>query len=168
MASVTGSFSVPVLSNTSQLVNDTRFSSIREYILDNSVLSDTTQLLINDLPLKAIIYRIDLLIINAFSTTAGSQLNIEVTRNDGTVLMNKEWNDPNTIGTYTTNCYTTLSGAVENIKVNHDLGSATNGSAILRFHLYTSGEDYVKLLTNRQEKYETVDTEDVNLIKENN
>ena len=161
-----GSFSVPVVSNTSQLINDTRFSSIREYVLDTSTLAGSTQLDITDLPANAVIYRIDLLILNAFSVTSGDQLNIEVTRENGDILMDNLWNDPNNVGTYTTNCYAILSGSSETLHILHDLGSAISGSAVLRFHLYTSGEDYVKLLTNQEEVYETVDTVDINLIKE--
>ena len=66
MSLIKGSFTLPTPQRTSQLVNDTRFSSIREYVLDSSILSDTTTLDIADLLSGSVIYRIDLMLIHFY------------------------------------------------------------------------------------------------------
>ena len=123
MGKVTGSFVIPTPQRTSQLINDTRFSSIREYILDSNTLSDSTQLDISDLLSGSVIYRIDLIVLSAFSDESGKQHNIEISCDNNGILMNAEWNDPNTIGSYSTTCYTTIRSAEDIVHVNHSLGN---------------------------------------------
>lgn len=134
MAQRYGGLSLPNPTRTSNLSNDSRFLSIHDYVLNSSVLSGGTTLTISDLPQGAIIIRIDIRVSTAFTTNPDSQHNIKVTNAAGTtVLMDNEWNDPNVVGNYSTECYHTISG---NIKVTHDLSALTAGSAVLRFHLY--------------------------------
>ena len=119
MGNVLGSFSLPTAQRTSQLINDTRFSSIQEYILDYNSLSGSTQIDITDILPGSVIYRIDLIILSAFSDLTGSQHDIEISCNNGNILMDKKWNDPNMIGTYTTNCYVSIRNKSELIHINH-------------------------------------------------
>lgn len=134
MSSRYGSMALPNLKKTSSLVNDSRFLSIHDYVLNSSVLSGGSTLAITDLPQGAIIIRVDIRVNTAFTTNPDTQHNIEITTANGaTVLMDNEWNDPNVVGNYSTECYHTISG---NLKVTHDLSSMTAGSALLRFHVY--------------------------------
>lgn len=165
MGSVAGSFVLPTPQRTSQLINDTRFSSIREYVLDSSILSGSTQLDISDLMPSSVIYRIDLIVLSAFNDQYGNQLNMKITCDNGGTLMAAEWNDPNTIGTYTTNCYTSIRTAADVIHVIHDLGAVLSGSAILRFHIYNTIDTYTKMLTSDGLYYHTMDNVGV-LVKE--
>lgn len=158
MGKINGSFILPTPQRTSQLINDTRFSSIREYVLDSSTLSDSTQLDISDLLSGSVIYRIDLIVLNAFSDDSGMQHDIEISCDNGGVLMSKEWNDPNTFGSYSTNCYATIRSTDDAIHINHTLGDALTGSAILRLYVYNNIDTYTRLLTSDGLYYRTEDS----------
>ena len=138
MGKITGSLSLPTPQCTSQLINDTRFSSIREYLLNSSVLSNTTSLDIADISSGSVIYKIDLIILSAFNDNTGNQHDIEISYGNNNVLMNSKWNDPNTVGTYTTNCYAIIRSEEDIIHINHTLANAVSGSALLRFYIYTN------------------------------
>ena len=164
MAKVKGIFSLPHSSRLgSQLINDTGFSSIREYVLNSESLSSTTQLDIDDLPQDTIIYRIELIILEGFSDLSGTQHNISVSTKTGNELMNANWNDPNTEGTYATNCYvTSVGGTVNPLQVFHNVKDAISGVGILRIHMYTKQTDEVEVMrTSDNERYVTLDTESV-------
>ena len=158
-----GVFTLPTPQRTSQLVNDTRFSSIREYVLDSSTLAGTTQLNISDLIVGSVIYRIDLYVINAFSSASGEQHNIEVKKSDGSVLMSSEWNDPNSIGTYVTECYTSIDSANQSLQVIHSLSNMISGSAILRLYMYTNVNTTTQLLTSDNLYYHTMDNNGIDV-----
>ena len=138
MAKIAGSFALPMPPHTSQLVNDTRFSSIREYVLNSASLSGSTQLDISDLSEGSVIYRIDLVIFEAFSDESGDQHDIAIASESGDVLMSNEWNDPNTLGTYTASCHTTISSSNKNLHLTHSLSNIVSGAAILRLHIYNN------------------------------
>lgn len=157
MGNIAGSFSLPMPQRTSQLINDTRFSSIREYILDSSTLSGSTQLDISDLLSGSVIYRIDLIVLSAFSDASGKQHSIEISCDNGGILMDAEWNDPNVIGSYSTNCYATIKTPEDLVHITHSLGNLLSGSAILRFYIYSNIDAYTKLLTTDGLYYRTVD-----------
>ena len=157
MGKITGSFILPTPQRTSQLINDTRFSSIREYILDSASLSGSSQLDISDLMSGSVIYRIDLVVLNAFSDASGAQHNITISCDNGGVLLAAECNDPNTIGTYVTNCYTTIRSPQDDVHITHDLGELITGSAILRFYIYNTIDTYQKMLTRDNLYYRTMD-----------
>lgn len=157
MATMTGSFSLPTAQRTSQLVNDTRFSSIREYVLDLNSLSGSNQVTISDLPPVSIIYRVDLIVLTPFSATTDEQYNIEISKSDDTILMDSSWNDPNTNGTYSTNCYSVIAQGSEGLIINHNLSTIVSGSAILRLYIYNNVAEYTRLLTNDNLYYRTED-----------
>lgn len=165
MSIVKGSFTLPTSQRTSQLVNDTRFSSIQEYVLNSAVLSGSTQLDISDLLAGSVIYRIDLIVLNAFSDASGAQHSIEVSCDNGGVLMDAEWNDPNSVGTYTTDCYTTIRTTSDLVHVTHSLSSMLTGSAILRLYVYTNAGTYTKMLTSDSLYYHTSDNVGVDVLE---
>ena len=136
MAKIAGSFSLPIPPHTSQLVNDTRFSSIREYVLNSASLSGSSQLDISDLSEGSVIYRIDLVVFEAFSDDTGNQHDIEITAGSDNVLMDAEWNDPNTVGSYTAACHTIISSENSSLQLTHSLANIVSGSAILRLYMY--------------------------------
>ena len=164
MGKVSGSFSLPTAQRTSQLINDTRFSSIREYVLNSSTLADSSQLDISDLLSGSVIYRIDLIVLSAFSDASGRQHDIEITCDNGGVLMESEWNDPNNIGSYSTNCYASIRTPEDLVHVNHTLGNIMSGSAILRFYIYNNIDTYTKLLTSDGLYYHTKDDVGIDVV----
>ena len=165
MGKVSGSITLPVNRRASQLINDVRFSSIREYVLNSESLSGSSQLDIDDIPANAIIYRIELIVLNAFSTLNGAQHNISITCDNGGTLMDSEWNDPNMIGSYITNCYTTVRGNLDLVHVVHSLANIATGFAILRIYLYTDEtDDYAIMETTDAKDYLTTDTETINVV----
>ena len=153
MAAVYGGFSLPQ-SNQSTI---TRFSSIREYILDANSLSGNSQVNITDIVAGSIIYRIDLIVMSAFSDLSGQQHSIEITDYNYNILMDAEWNDPNSVGTYCTNCYHTVLSGSNTIQVLHSLSEILSGTAILRLYIYNNVEEYTTLLTSDQKAYKTMD-----------
>lgn len=164
MGNIKGSFSLPTPQRTSQLINDTRFSSIREYVLDSSTLSDSTQLDISDLASGSVIYRIDLIVLSAFSDASGIQHSIEISCDNGGILMDAEWNDPNVIGSYSTNCYASIRTIDDIIHITHSLGNSLSGSALLRFYLYSNVDTYTRMLTSDGLYYRTIDNSSINVI----
>ena len=137
MSATKGSFSLPMPSKTSQLVNDARFLSIQEYVLNTSNLSGTTQVSITDLPVGSIITKVELRVTTAFAPTS-TQHNIAINGASSEVLMDSGWNDPNTIGNYSTEAYYAITSS--GIRVVHNCGSVTAGSAILRLYIYSVTE----------------------------
>ena len=164
MGKVKGSLTLPAIRYASQLINDIRFSSIREYVLNSESLSGSTQLDIDDIPSNAVIYRIELIVLSAFSNLSGDQHNISITCDNGGTLMSSEWNDPNMIGSYITNCYTTVRGNLDLVHVIHSLSDISTGFAILRIHVYTDETDnYSVMETVNAKDYLTSDTEAINV-----
>ena len=163
MGKITGSFSLPTPQRTSQLINDTRFSSIQEYVLNSSTLSGSSQLDISDLMSGSVIYRIDLIVLSAFSDAAGNQHDITISCDNGGTMMSAVCSDPNTVGTYSTNCYTTIRTPADVVHVTHTLGNLLTGTAILRFYMYSTIDAYQKLLTSDNLYYHTSDNVGVNV-----
>lgn len=165
MGTIAGSFALPTTQRTSQLINDTRFSSIQEYVLDSSTLSGSTQIDIADLPVGSVIYRIDLLVLNEFSDIGGNQHDIEISCDNGGVLMDAEWNDPNTTGVYSTSCYTSIRSSSDLVHITHSLSNMLTGSAILRFYIYSNIDTYTRLLTADGLYYHTADGKSVTVTE---
>ena len=166
MGKVNGSLTLPAIRRASQLINDIRFSSIREYVLNSESLSGTTQLDIDDIPSNAVIYRIELVVLSAFGDISGDQHNIAITCDNGGTLMDSSWNDPNMVGSYDTDCYTMLRGNLDKVHVIHSLSNIVNGFGILRIHFYTDETDeYDKMKTMNADDYLTIDTETIDIAK---
>ena len=108
-------------------------SSIWSYHLDATALSGETELSIEDLPVNGVITRIELRVTTAFVSSL-DQNNIDVMGDSTEVLMDADWNDPNTTGNYITDCYYEISA--NGITVSHDLSDMTAGSAILLLHVF--------------------------------
>ena len=138
MGKTNGGLLLPSIQHASQLINDVRFSSIREYVLNSESLSGSTQLDIDDIPSNTVIYRIELVVLNAFGNANGDQHDITITCDNGGILMNNTWNDPNTVGSYVTDCYTSIRGSTDQLHVIHSLSDISTGAAILRIHCYTN------------------------------
>ena len=162
MAAVVGSFCLPPVTKTSELINDTRFTSLHEYVLDVSTLTGTTALDINDLPAGSTIYRIELVV---FSPLNGGNVTETISVNGGSsILMGAQWNNPSVRGTYVTDCYYTTGGASGELIVHHSLASISSGMALLRLHVYNNVVDYTDLLTVNGQVYYTMDERSVELI----
>lgn len=166
MSKVSGSLTLPVIRRASQLINDVKFSSIREYVLNSESLSGSSQLDIEDIPANAVIFKIELVVLSAFGNLNGDQHNISVTCDNGGTLMDNTWNDPNMVGSYVTDCYTMLRGNIDKVHVIHSLSDITTGSGILRIHFYTNETDDLDVVeTNTSSDYLTIDTSTINVPK---
>lgn len=153
---VYGPFTLPPARKTSELENNSRFSSIREYAVNSSTLSGSIILEVDDLPANAIIYQIDVMIRSPF-TVEGSQANLEIQTKKNDVLMNRSWNDPTVVGTYSSECYYITDGSSGEVRVVHNLGSNTTGLFILRLYLYENVGQYESFQTSQNQQYRTKD-----------
>lgn len=133
MSNIYGSLSLPTPTRTSHLTNDSKFLSVHDYALSSSNLSGDDSLEISDIANGSIITRVEVRVTTAFTTSPDEQHNIEVLDENDVVLMDNEWNDPNVVGNYSTDCYYVVSGS---LIVNHDLSGMTAGAAILRIYAY--------------------------------
>lgn len=150
-----GIFVLPPVRKTSELENNSRFSSIREYAVNASTLSGTVMLELDDLPANAIVYQIDLLVNQAF--TSASAMNLEVQSKHQDILFSKNWNDPGKLGTYSSQCYYITDGSSGEIRLLHSLGGSLSGLFILRLYLYENVTHYESLITSEDERYATMD-----------
>lgn len=153
---VYGPFTLPPARKTSELENNSRFSSIREYAVNSSTLSGSIILEVDDLPANAIIYQIDIMIRSPF-TVEGSQANLEVQTKKNDILMSREWNDPTVNGTYSSECYYITDGSSGEVRIVHNLGSNTSGLFILRLYLYENVGQYESFMTSQNQQYRTMD-----------
>lgn len=152
-----GTFVLPSAHRTSQLVNDTRFSSIREYLLDVGTLTGTNAIAIDDLLMKSTIFRIELIVLQGFSTSGHDSETIEIVSSDGDHLMDAQWNDPKKVGSYVSDCYYTTEGTPGELQIHHSLAAMESGLAILRLHVYNNVTEYQDLLTSDGKTYLTKD-----------
>ena len=167
MGKVSGGLVLPVIRRASQLINDTKFSSIREYILNSETLSGTTQLDIEDIPSNAVIFRIELIVLSAFSNMKGDQHTITIKCDNDTTLMDGTWNDPNMVGSYETDCYSILHSNMGKLHIIHSLSDIISGFGILRVYFYTDETDeYDALQTNENADYLTIDLNTIDIAKQ--
>lgn len=168
-ASTVGSFTIPcgagAITNMSQLINDTRFSSIREYLLDIGTLTSTSEIKITDLIPKSTIFRIELVVLEAMGNDGDTPAEIEVISGEDDTLLGKSWNDPSIAGTYVSNCYYTTQGTDDDVVIRHSLASIAHGVALLRLHVYNNIVEYQDLLTADKRLYVTQDLESIELIE---
>lgn len=157
-----GSLSLPSPEFISQLVNDTRFSSIREYVLDAETFKGTTEIAIGDIGASTLVYRIDVIVLGAFVDPSDIQGDLSIETVDD-VLMQTAWNDPNVSGTYTTNCYGLVAKDGDPIYLRHNLGNCISGNMLVRLHVYNNITDYQRMLTYESEWYHTSDRVAVNI-----
>ena len=132
MANTRGGLVLPSPTRTSDLINDSNYLSIREYSLSRSVLSGGTPVVIDDITIGTVITRVEIDVTTAFVSSA-TQNNISVEDESGEVLMDSDWNDPNTAGRYVCTCYHEVTG---DLHIVHDLAAASAGGATLRLYLY--------------------------------
>ena len=131
MSKMVGDFSLPVPNKTSQLENDSHFTSVKEYTLSYTSLSDTSTYAITDLPVGKKLVKTEVIVNTAFVTS--TQGNLSITGDNSAVILNQGYNDPNVVGNYINDCNYTVTA--NGVTVNHNLGSATAGSLVLRLHL---------------------------------
>ena len=162
MSETVGKFFMPQVRKTSDLINDTRFSSIHEYVLDGTSLSGSPALDISDLGAGSTIYRIELVVFSPL--TAGNTTETIQVTGGNTILMASNWNNPMAKGTYVTDCYYSVGGTPGELTVNHSLAGYTSGMALLRLHVYNNVVDYTDLLTNSGAAYYTQDQRSVEVI----
>lgn len=160
-----GIFTNPMPTSLSDLVNDKNYMAIREYILDSSSLSGTTQVAINDLLAGSTITKISLNIMTPFKSSNATDT-IEVVSDSGIVLLDKSWNDPSIKSNYETDAFYVTSGNTNEIFVKHTLSGMTAGLAVLRVELYENITEYEALQTQSGEDYITTDNKTVEVTTE--
>lgn len=172
MAKTVGSIVLPQsagVHRTSQLENDSRFSSVYEYILDNTTLNGTVTLNISGIPVNTVIIGVELYVVSPVVKTSTDESSMSISaQNNGsestTVLMGDTWNDPSSAGIYSTDCYFLIKSAVDTIYVTHNLSTCTSGTIVLRLVTYRSPYTYEGYKTFNGMEYSTVDGQSIDVI----
>lgn len=159
-----GFFINPSPTSLSDLTNDNNYMAIREYILDSSVLANTTTVAINDISAGSTIVKVSLNVRLPFSNDAPTNT-FEVTTDSGHILMNSNCNDPKIVNNYSTDTFYVMNGNINELVVHHNLANATSGLAILRIELYENLPDYEELRTSDNKIYMTKDQISVDVSK---
>jgi hypothetical protein len=172
MAKTIGNFTLPqngAVHKTSQLENDSRFSSIYEYILDSSTLNGSASLEISDLPVNTVITKIEMYVLEGItkSISGATTMSIVGTNTSSSLsgtLMNTKCNDPDNVGLYCTDCYFVVKSTKDTVSVNHNASTCTGGSIILRLTTYQSPYEYTPLSTADGLSYTMSDGDTLSII----
>ena len=135
MANTYGGFSLPTPNRTSQLTNDSQYTSARDYIIQQSDVEGSDSLEIADLTPGSVIYKIEINISTAFNPGVDIQGNLGVYGDGGATIIDPQWNDPNEVGNYVNSCRYTV-GESGKITLRHNLGYSTAGLAVIRLFIY--------------------------------
>ena len=124
---------------------NTRVGSVEDRLLNRNTLSGNNSYEITGLEEGFVIYRLELVVDTPFYTDPDVQHNISVYgEDDTTLLMDQNWNDPNTVGAYSSSVNYTV-GSQGKLVVHHDLINMISGIATLRIYGYklsqTSAEE---------------------------
>lgn len=106
---------------------------IKEYPLNKDTFSGNSEFQIQNFMNGGLIYKIDIIISEAFATNPNKQHNIAVYGEDDSVLMPESWNDPNVSGCYSTSL-NYIIGSSGIIRIKHDLGDMISGDGTVKFY----------------------------------
>lgn len=133
MAETYGGFSLPTPNRTSQLTNDSQYTSARDYIVDYEDTAAGTDLEISDLTPGTVIYKVEINVSTAFNTSA--QGNLGMYGDSDAVIVDPSWCDPNEVGNYVNSCYYQVTNT-HKVTLKHNLSSASAGVAVVRLFIY--------------------------------
>ena len=116
-----GGFINPNPTKMSDFQNDYNYMIIKEYKLNESNLSKSPSITIDDIKAGSTIVEISLKVNSAF--TSNKNAAIEIVTDSGETLFSKNINDMNVTGTYSSDCYYKTTGNENEININHTLYS---------------------------------------------
>ena len=114
-----GGFINPNPTKMSDFQNDYNYMIIKEYKLNESNLSKSPSIIIDDIKAGSTITRISLKVNNIF--TSKDDTAIEIVTDSGETLFSKSCNNMNVTGTYISDCYYKTNGNENEISINHSL-----------------------------------------------
>ena len=166
MAKSIGSLTLPqgsLVTRTSQLENDSRFSSVYEYVLTNTSLSSSVTLNISNIPSNSIITKVEMYVVDPFVDSYGNPVSISIEGGEST-LMDGKWNDPCEIGLYSTDCYYIVKGTTNELNINHNAGNCIEGTVIIRFVTYQTPTSYEAFATVDDMDFASADRSLINVV----
>ena len=116
-----GLFINPIPNSLSDLQNNYNYLITKEYKLNESNLSKSSSITIDDIKAGSTIVEISLKVNSAF--TSNKNAAIEIVTDSGETLFSKNINDMNVTGTYSSDCYYKTTGNENEININHTLYS---------------------------------------------
>ena len=116
-----GLFINPIPNSLSDLQNNYNYLITKEYKLNESNLSKSPSITIDDIKAGSTIVEISLKVNSAF--TSNKNAAIEIVTDSGETLFSKNINDMNVTGTYSSDCYYKTTGNENEININHTLYS---------------------------------------------
>ena len=114
-----GGFINPNPTKMSDFQNDYNYMIIKEYKLNESNLSKSPSITIDNIKAGSTITRISLKVNNIF--TSKDDTAIEIVTDSGETLFSKSCNNMNVTGTYISDCYYKTNGNENEISINHSL-----------------------------------------------
>ena len=122
-----GLFINPIPNSLSDLQNDYNYLITKEYKLNESNLSKSSSIIIDDIKAGSTIVEISLKVNSAFTSNKNTaNTAIEIVTDSGKTLFSKNINDMNVTGNYMTDCYYVTNGNENELIVNHTLKSIPN------------------------------------------
>ena len=116
-----GLFINPIPNSLSDLQNNYNYLITKEYKLNESNLSKSPSITIDDIKAGSTIVEISLKVNSVF--TSNKNAAIEIVTDSGETLFSKNINDMNVTGTYRSDCYYKTNGNENEININHTLYS---------------------------------------------
>ena len=116
-----GLFINPIPNSLSDLQNNYNYLITKEYKLNESNLSKSPSITIDDIKAGSTIVEISLKVNSAF--TSNKNAAIEIVTDSGETLFSKNINDMNVTGTYSSDCYYKTTGNENELSINHTLYS---------------------------------------------
>ena len=116
-----GLFINPIPNSLSDLQNNYNYLITKEYKLNESNLSKSPSITIDDIKAGSTIVEISLKVNSVF--TSNKNAAIEIVTDSGETLFSKNINDMNVTGTYSSDCYYKTTGNENEININHTLYS---------------------------------------------
>ena len=110
-----------------------RVTKVEEFPFDIESFRGTVIHEVRGLKPGSSIFRMDLVIENAFRTNPDVQHNIAILGENNEVLMPETWSDPNVEGSYSTSLTYTV-GPLGILRLRHDLANMISGSGVLKVH----------------------------------
>ena len=117
-----GLFINPIPNSLSDLQNNYNYLITKEYKLNESNLSKSPSITIDDIKAGSTIVEISLKVNSAFVSEENDNA-IEIVTDSGETLFSKNINDMNVTGTYSSDCYYKTTGNENEININHTLYS---------------------------------------------
>jgi hypothetical protein len=132
MAKTYGSIALPQVK-----IDTSKYLTIFEYVLTSTELSGSAKLIISDIPVGAAILKVEIDVTTPFVGADGSSPSVQINGGE-TILMGSDWNNPEEVGLYTTDCRYVVTGSMNELSINYTPENFISGALILRISTYGS------------------------------